>query len=85
MTDRKASIKLTPGCDPGSQIVVDGVDITAGVRAFSLTAAAGDVPELNLDMAVVEVEVDGEVRVELTDGTREALLALGWTPPQETP
>lgn len=66
-----------------SEIVVDGTDIANSVTAITVRASVGEMPRLELELMVPEIEVEGEVRVYMLDGTREGLLALGWTPPPD--
>ncbi|MGN9802067.1 hypothetical protein [Micromonospora sp. L32] len=64
------------------RVVLDGNDVSNGVRALQISSAVGEVPRLELDVVVVEdLRFDGEVRVVIPDATRETLEALGWTPP----
>jgi hypothetical protein len=86
VTTRTARIALSP--DPSKcSAEVDGHDISRAVRALRVEYHAGAVlPLLELDLIVDETVVDGEFLVVLRPGTREALIALGWTPPtEETP
>ncbi|MFJ2029439.1 hypothetical protein [Streptosporangium sp. NPDC087985] len=46
-------------------------------------AEIADLPGLTVDLLMHEVEVDGEMVVSVPDRTRDALIALGWTPPAE--
>ena len=80
MAPVQASIVLRPGA---SQIVVDGKDLANGCRAIQLNGEAADLPKLTLDLLLSEITFDGQVRAWIPDGTREALIALGWTPPAE--
>lgn len=69
------------------RIEVDGQDISSGVRAATLWLHPGELPELDLELHVVEVQrIDSaEAKVVVPDATREALVKLGWTPPPEDP
>ncbi|WP_119728354.1 hypothetical protein [Thermomonospora amylolytica] len=83
MPDRHtARLSLTPG--RGGTVEIDGHDIAPVTRALHLAAAVGEIPTLYLDLAIDLVEVDGEVTVTIPEGTRRALVALGWTPPADT-
>lgn len=68
---------------PGSGVVALDGDPLDGVRGLDLSAEAGEIPRLTLDLLVNEVQVNGEMTVTVPDATREALIALGWTPPSE--
>jgi hypothetical protein len=67
-------------------LIVDGVDLSHGVRSAELTLASGELPTLVLDPVIVSL--DGaeleQARVVVTDHAAAALVALGWTPPEET-
>lgn len=68
------------------RVIVDGVDLSHGLSGLSLMMNAGHVPELALDVRLIEVTElkDVEAKVILHPGTHEVLVALGWTPPEET-
>ncbi|MEV1202801.1 hypothetical protein [Microbispora rosea] len=66
----------------GSSLEVDGQRLP-GVRGINLDASARHTPRLVVDLLMHEIEVDGEMTVSVPDKTREALVALGWTPPAE--
>ncbi|MGH3495066.1 MAG: hypothetical protein ACRDQ1_17780 [Sciscionella sp.] len=65
------------------QIIVGGTDLAPAVRSIQLCAGVDYRPELVLNLVLHEVEVDGEITTTIPDRTREALVALGWTPPAE--
>lgn len=77
----KVQLRLDP-TGHGS-VVVDGVDISRGVQGLSLRSRIDHLTELTLDLAVFDVaELDVEgATILVPDGTRDALVALGWTPP----
>lgn len=62
-------------------VEVDGHDVTSSVRGLTLTAEAGCLPHLVLDLLVFTSEAEGEAQVRIPDDTAAALVALGWTPP----
>jgi hypothetical protein len=76
------SINLTEHGTRG-RVYIDGSEIE-GVRGFTLSAFAGDVARLDLDLITYEAEVDGELRVMVPEVTSKALSKLGWTPPGGT-
>lgn len=82
MAMHEASIKLTPHCGPGTEIVIDGHDIH-GVRELTLSASGGEMPRLSLDLRLGHVAASGPMRVEIDEQTAQALKALGWTPPPQ--
>lgn len=75
-----AVLRLTPG---RSEVIVDGYDVAHGLRSLTLCAGASEpeVPQLELNLVLAEVDVGGEVTVIVPPGTHEALVALGWSPP----
>jgi hypothetical protein len=67
------------------EIEIDGARVEGGIRSLTLTAGANQAPMLELNTAIAEfddIEVEAVVRYGLTKSTREALIALGWTPPK---
>jgi hypothetical protein len=75
-------IRLVPKIAGYHDVVeVDGQDVANGLRGYTLRSKAGHMPTLELDLRVFDTEVDGEARVVVPAGTREALIKLGWTPP----
>jgi hypothetical protein len=64
-------------------VVLDGVDLSAGLRSASLTLSAGDLPLLELDPIVVEIDATyaGEAMVHVSDRAADLLISFGWTPP----
>jgi hypothetical protein len=81
--ERKASIKLTPGCGPGTEVVVGGFDLTNVCFGLRVTADVNEIPRLELDLRVLEFELVGEARIRIPPATSDALIALGWTPPPD--
>lgn len=79
-TEARLTLRAWP---TASEIVVNGTDLARGCRAFTLSAEVGEVPRLELDLAVFEVAAVGEVKTLIPDSTHETLVALGWTPPSE--
>ncbi len=86
MSGRRVHIS-TEGKPAGqASIKVDGHEISGGVRSLRLDMDTDSFPFIGLDMAVMDVSADLEdTRIVVTPGCREALLALGWTPPEDTP
>jgi hypothetical protein len=70
------------------KVLVDGVDVSSGVSSVDLHLHAdawAPKAKVTLGLAVCETTVDGEATVKIPPGTRDALVALGWTPPQDLP
>lgn len=64
-------------------LIVDGVDLSRGVRSVQLTLASGELPTLVVDPVIIRLdEVDLKAaRVVVPPHAAEQLIALGWTPP----
>jgi hypothetical protein len=65
-------------------LIVDGLDLSNGVRSAELTLASGELPTLVVDPLIIDLdgsEVE-RARVVVTDHASAALVALGWTPPE---
>jgi hypothetical protein len=67
------------------KVLADGQDISHGVRSVRLSLDPGELPSVELELAVIEIDgIDvEESRLYVPDATREALIALGWTPPED--
>jgi len=79
---QRHKMKITPGMGAHA-IHVDGHDLSRGVRTVRLTLEPGDAPHVELEMAIIEMDpVEFETpNLYIPDATRDALVALGWTPP----
>jgi hypothetical protein len=66
---------------PRGKVVLDGVDVSNGVRSFQLSHTAGSLPLLVLDPLVVESKVSGDMQVYVSPAASDLLCRLGWTPP----
>lgn len=67
-----------------ASVLLDGTDVASAARRLTLTMEAGELPRLELDLALHETGFAGEdVVVVVPDGTRETLKSLGWTEPDE--
>lgn len=73
------------GTNRGTTIHVDDKDITRGVQRYSFTGEIGEINTLDLEMAVLDVSriQSEEAEVLIPETTREALIHLGWTPPED--
>lgn len=78
-------ITITPGePKPGfARIELDGHDIGNAVTHASVRFRPGDLPNVTLGLAAELGPIDGDAQVWLPPETREALIALGWTPPAQ--
>lgn len=83
MTTHKLAItQLDP---TGYSITVDGHDISTALTEISVAMRAGQHTEATLNLRYIDVtEVqDTETRILVPGETRDALVALGWTPPAD--
>ncbi len=78
---RNAKVSLHPG---GGRVEVDDVVLT-GVRRAVIEGAAGEIPQLTLELISHEAEIDGQMRVTIPPKTAVTLAALGWTAPDDQP
>ena len=62
---------------------LDGEDQSDAIRAYKLEQQAGKPAELTLTLAVWDTEIGGDATVAIPDATRDLLVQLGWTPPEE--
>jgi hypothetical protein len=66
-----------------SSIVLDGTDVSNGVRALTLRSAAGELTKLELEMCTTDgaTITAGTALVAIADATANALITMGWLPP----
>lgn len=86
MTTKRAALAIpaVPGKGGTTSIIIDGADLTNACRALTLRSQVGHITTLTLDLLLLEgIEVDGETITVIPTATRDALIALGWTPPGE--
>lgn len=65
-----------------STITVGGIPLH-GVTAATVHYEPHVTPVLHLTLSIHEVIVEGEATVEIPGRVHDALLALGWTPPED--
>ncbi|MFD4912841.1 hypothetical protein ACFWNR_06415 [Streptomyces virginiae] len=77
-------VEIHPDSLDRCRVLVDGVDIARGLVGLHLRMGVGEIPQLDLDLKVIDVTRLGSVETEvaLGAGVHEALVALGWTPPE---
>lgn len=68
----------------GAEVIIDGQQLP-GVVSADVSTAVGYIPTVTVELRAREVIVDGELQVELAEGTAEVLRKLGWTAPGEIP
>jgi hypothetical protein len=81
-------VEITPDWPPGNgSVLIDGHDIANAVREARVVVVvpAGEAPRVELELGVVNITPLGatEAEVYISPETRDALIALGWTPPPE--
>lgn len=64
-------------------IHVDGHDISRSVTGYRINHEAGQPPEIELALLTHTAEVDAQAVVVVPAATRDTLILLGWTPPEE--
>lgn len=75
----RARLVLQP--HPSGCLVEVGGQRLVGVKALTLSTDVDSLPRLELDPRLGGVDVEAEVVTMLPEGTRQTLIALGWTPP----
>ena len=91
MTERK--LTLSGGPDAPYTVVLDGQDLSNGIRRLTIDVDAAtrreEYPQVVAELAVSTVEIatlgveGSRFEVSMPDEAREALIALGWTPPAD--
>jgi hypothetical protein len=82
--ERDVRIEIKP--NGYGKVVVDGVDISASVTGITMDVTAGHHPQVAVFLGLPNVSLDGKLHPNprISDSERAALVALGWTPPEET-
>lgn len=82
---RKYDVEITMDGVRG-RVVVDGQDLSKGVRGFALRGGVGEITALELDLNLIDVTRVSSTSTEIliADEASEALIALGWTPPESS-
>ena len=79
----KHKIRISGG--PGDYSVqLDDQEIVTAVRGVTFEANSkmpNNTPKATLDLVVREWDIATEADIEIPEKTRDALIALGWTPP----
>lgn len=87
MTERK--LTLSGGPLPYT-VTLDGQDLSKGIRRLAIDVASDNWPRVKAELVIHAIEVtelgvkDSHFEVSMPDEAREALIALGWTPPTST-
>ncbi|HEV2778566.1 MAG TPA: hypothetical protein VGX25_04125 [Actinophytocola sp.] len=77
-------VKINLGCNSSGRVEIDGHNIADQATRVWITAVPGKPPQLGLQL-VHGLDAELAARIVLATSTRNALIALGWTPPQEPP
>jgi hypothetical protein len=73
---------VTADADGTYRVTLDGHDLTTALRGVSFGVGAECTPYVELDLAAAAMDASFTPEaVHLTAPTRDALIALGWTPP----
>ncbi len=84
MNAHDVELVLPAGAGPGTTVKIGDNDVTNHVQSLDLRAGVGGPARLYLDLVVPGVTVArGQMEVHITDSLREALIALGWVPPEQ--
>lgn len=69
----------------GHSVLIDGTDIARSLTGLTLRMGVGAVPQMVLDVQLIDVTELGSVEADvlLGNGVAETLKKLGWTPPEE--
>lgn len=77
----KLTLRLAAG---HGTVELDGVDVSRAIRGVRIDATATELPQVTLDLAVFEIEVDAEnSRVHVSDEAAALLVELGWQRPHD--
>ncbi|MER5420348.1 hypothetical protein [Streptosporangium roseum] len=83
----KHNVNITTGHHERPRVEVDGTDISSGLRGVNIEIGLDGIPRIEAEIAVSVIDVmrlaspNAEVVLSLPPGAHEALVALGWTPP----
>jgi len=65
-----------------ASILLDGVNVADAVRGVNVIMRAQDLPQVELDLVVVDVSLNlDQPQIMIPASTRHLLIELGWTPP----
>ena len=79
-----AKIKIWSDGGTRQGVELDGEDISNAVKSIDFTMDAARPADINLHLAVFEMEIDAdESTVHIADATRDLLIWAGWRPPKD--
>ncbi|MGW4411173.1 hypothetical protein ACWEJ6_44580 [Nonomuraea sp. NPDC004702] len=76
----RRKIRISTDGNGNGAVEVDDIPLK-GVRGFTLTQNVHGHGNLSLDIVVGIVELETDAQVVIPDKSRDALIAIGWTPP----
>lgn len=81
MAGRTAKVHLN---GPTGTVEVGGADLSHAVQRVAITGKVGCTPTMTLDLVIHQMDVDGEMHVQVPEDTAAALIVLGWAPPDDS-
>lgn len=83
---RRHDVDIKVNSSSMGSVTVGGTDISKGVRAITWRAALDEFPCLELELRVFDVTTlsSEETEILIPEETAQALIALGWSPPEAT-
>lgn len=67
-----------------ASIKIDGVNVADAVRGVAVNLGPDQLPEVVLDLVVVDVSLDlDHTQLFIPASTRHLLIEMGWTPPRK--
>jgi hypothetical protein len=78
-----ATIRITANGPYDQAVHLDGCDISHTVHEANVSFAAGTIPTVNLDLAVMGgTTIEAKAEVYMSQRTQNLLIAAGWIPPE---
>jgi hypothetical protein len=79
---RHVDIELVGVGTRGTSIVIDGQDVTHAISELHIDAQIGKLTTMTVGFPLIDkTAIRGPANVQILDSTRDALIGLGWTPP----
>ncbi|MFI9005093.1 hypothetical protein [Streptomyces sp. NPDC053541] len=66
-----------------ASVELDGTDVSRAVTSVHVHAEHGERPHVTLGLALHDISTLAETRILVPEDTAAALVALGWTPPED--
>jgi len=75
-------VEIYQGRPNEASIKLDGVNVADSVTGVKVNMGVDQLPEIELDLVVIDVSLDlGHPQILIPASTRHLLIELGWTPP----